>query len=245
MHDKNDASSHVATAWRPRLDAYPVNACIRGLFYASCIIDRHAFDVFPTTGPGIIVMNHINFLEAPMLASFLFPRKLGALTKKENLDIPVYGYLGRMWNAIPIDRGGVDTGSFRACLDWIGSGGLLGLAPEGTRSKTGVLGRGKAGVAMLAIRAGVPVWPIAHWGGESFWGNLKRLRRTPISIRIGAPFIIRPQGSMTKTVRQEITDEIMDQIARLMPEQYRGPYAESCTNQARHLVPAESTPQEV
>ena len=179
-------------------------------------------------------MNHINFLEAPLLASFLFPRPLAALTKKENLAIPGYGYLGRLWNAIPIDRGAVDTESFKRCLDWIESGGILGLAPEGTRSRNGVLGRGKPGVAMLAYRAGVPIWPVAHWGGELFWSRLKAFKKTPLSVRIGPPFIIEPAGSMTKTVRQEVADEIMDRIAALLPERYRGGYAYTCFNPPRH-----------
>jgi 1-acyl-sn-glycerol-3-phosphate acyltransferase len=216
------------------MDAYPVNALIRLLFHAACRVDPRDFSMIPKSGPGIIVMNHINFLEAPLMACFLFPRPLAALTKKENLEIPGYGYLGRLWNAIPIDRGGVDTESFKRCLDWIEAGGILGLAPEGTRSGNGELGRGKAGVAMLAYRAGVPIWPVAHWGGEMFWSRLKVFKRTPLSIRTGDPFVIEPAGSMTKTVRQEVADEIMDRIAALLPERYRGGYAQSCLNPPRH-----------
>jgi 1-acyl-sn-glycerol-3-phosphate acyltransferase len=226
----------------PRLDAYPVNAFIRLLFRVSCRLDPYAFRGLPETGPGIIVMNHINFLEAPLLASFLFPRPLAALTKKENLEIPGYGYLGKLWNAIPIDRGAVDTESFKHCLDWMESGGILGLAPEGTRSRNGVLGRGKPGVAMLAYRAGVPIWPIAHWGGELFWSRLKAFKKTPLSVQTGVPFIIEPVGSMTKTVRQEVADEIMDRIAALLPERYRGGYAQTCFNPPRHTKPLAGFP---
>jgi 1-acyl-sn-glycerol-3-phosphate acyltransferase len=218
----------------PRLDAYPVNAFIRLLINTSCSFDPSEFSKLPEKGPGILVMNHINFLEAPLLASFLFPRPLAALTKKENLAIPGFGYLGMLWNAIPIDRGAVDTDSFKLCLGWIERGGILGLAPEGTRSRDGVLGRGKAGVAMLAYRAGVPVWPVAHWGGESFWAKLKTMRRTPLRVRVGDPFVIEPAGTMTKTVRQEVADEIMDRIAILLPTRYRGGYARSCMLPPRH-----------
>lgn len=225
----------VQGTYRPRLDAYPVNWFIRLVFTITCRLDVREFDKIPATGPGIIVMNHINFLEAPLLAVFLFPRRLAALTKKENLSIPGYGYLGRLWNAIPIDRGNVDTEAFKSCLRWIHQNGILGLAPEGTRSRTGVLGRGKAGVAMLAQRAGVPIWPVAHWGGESFWSNLKSFKRTPVSVRVGLPYVIEPAGSVTKTVRQEIADEIMESIAVLMPIRYRGLYADSCLRLPRHL----------
>ncbi len=99
----------------------------------------------------------------------------------------------------------------------------------------GILQQGKAGVAMLAQRAGVPVWPPAHWGAEDFWKNLKSFRRTPIHLRVGTPYIIEPAGSMTRTVRQEVADEIMSSIAALMPEKYRGPYAGSAGKVPEHL----------
>jgi 1-acyl-sn-glycerol-3-phosphate acyltransferase len=184
-----------------------------------------------------MVMNHINFLEAPLVAAFVASPKLAALSKKENLSNPFYGYFAGLWNAIPIDRGGVDTESFNRCLQWIGDDGMLGLAPEGTRSKDGVLRQGKAGVAVLAQRAGVPVWPVAHFGTENFWKNLNTFKRTPITFRVGQPYLIEPAGSMTKTIRQEVADEIMASIARLMPESYRGPYAPSAFNEPRHLKP--------
>jgi 1-acyl-sn-glycerol-3-phosphate acyltransferase len=100
-----------------------------------------------------------------------------------------------------------------------------------------VLRQGKAGVAVLAQRAGVPVWPVAHFGTENFWKNLNTFKRTPITFRVGQPYLIEPAGSMTKTIRQEVADEIMASIARLMPESYRGPYAPSAFNEPRHLKP--------
>ena len=218
-----------------RLDAYPVNALFRFLLRVVCRLDARAFHRIPAQGAAIIVTNHINFLDSPLLASFLFPRKLAALSKKENLSNPGYAYFAGLWRAIPIDRGAVDTEAFKRCLAWVEDGGMLGLAPEGTRSKTGVLGRGKAGVAVLAHRAGVPIWPLAHWGGEDFWTNLKRRRRTPVTVRVGKPFMIQPAGSVTKTVRQEIADEVMCRIALLMPEKYRGPYSETCLLPPKHL----------
>ena len=218
-----------------RLDAYPVNAVLRFLLRVACRLDASAIQRVPRKGPAILAMNHINFLEAPIFAAFLFPRRLAALSKKENLTSRGYAYFASIWNAIPIDRAGVDTESFKRCLSWVEAGGLLGLAPEGTRSRTGILGRGKAGVAVLAQRAGVPIYPLAHWGGEDFWKNLKRLRRTPVTVRIGRPFLIQPEGSMTKTVRQEVADEIMAQLAILMPEKYRGPYAQACLAAPKHL----------
>jgi 1-acyl-sn-glycerol-3-phosphate acyltransferase len=220
-----------------RIDAVLVNALIRGIFRLLCRMDIGAMKAIPRAGPALIVMNHISFLEAPLIACFAASPSLAALSKKENLSSPLYWYFARLWNAIPIDRGGVDTESFKRCLAWIDKGGVLGLAPEGTRSRDGVLQRGKAGVAMLAQKAGVPVWPVAHWGAENFSSMLKRFRRPAIHVRVGAPYMIEPAGSMTKTVRQEVADDIMASIAALMPPAYRGPYGDSAERQARHLKP--------
>lgn len=220
----------------PRLDAGPVNFLIKCLIKALCRIDGAGLDGFPESGPGIFVMNHINFLEAPMLGVLSYPRRVAGLTKKQNLRVPVYGYLAKIWNAIPLDRSSVDTDSFAACSAWLRKGGILGLTPEGTRSGDGVLRRGKAGVAVLAYRAGVPIWPVALWGGESFWDNLKWLRRTKVTIRVGKPFAIDESLQLTKAARQEVADEIMGRIAALMPERYRGPYADTWNAPAVHLV---------
>ena len=218
-----------------RPDIAVVNALIRGLFRIACRLDISDMGRIPRTGAAILVVNHINFLEVPLMATFLAPRKLAALSKKENLKNRAYSYFTDIWNAIPIDRGNVDTESFRRCLEWVAEGGQLALAPEGSRSRTGVLNQGKAGAAVLAQRAGVPVWPMAHWGGEKFWANVKAFKRTPVTVRVGRPFMIKPQGSMTKTVRQEIADEIMAQIAALMPEAYRGPYGNGLGTPPKHL----------
>ena len=220
-----------------RIDIAITNAVIRGLFRILCKLDIDDIQKLPALGPALLVMNHINFLEAPFFATFLAHTKLAALSKKENLSSPMYRYFTSIWHAIPIDRGGVDTESFNRCLAWVGDKGLLGLAPEGTRSKTGILQQGKAGVAMLAQKAGVPVYPMAHWGAEDFWRNLKSFRRSPFHLRVGAPYMIEPAGSMTKTVRQEVADEIMQSIAVLMPEQYRGVYAGTVGTPSKHLKP--------
>jgi 1-acyl-sn-glycerol-3-phosphate acyltransferase len=218
-----------------RPDTAIVNVVLRALFRLLCRLDVAELRRLPRSGPAILVMNHINFLEAPLVAAFIASPKLAALSKKENLSNPFYGYFAGLWNAIPIDRGGVDTDSFNRCLAWIENNGILGLAPEGTRSRNGVLRQGKAGVAVLALRAGVPIWPVAHFGTENFWKNLKAFKRTPITFKVGQPYMIEPAGSMTKTVRQEVTDEIMVSIARLMPESHRGPYASGIHNTLQHL----------
>jgi 1-acyl-sn-glycerol-3-phosphate acyltransferase len=78
---------------------------------------------------------------------------------------------------------------------------------------------------MLAVRAGVPLLPLAHWGGEEFLKNLGRLKRTDFHIRVGDPICLKLDGvRMTHEIRQQIVDEMMYRLAELLPPAYRGEY---------------------
>jgi 1-acyl-sn-glycerol-3-phosphate acyltransferase len=103
----------------------------------------------------------------------------------------------------------------------------MALAPERTRSGTGRLRHSQPGTATLALRSGSPILPLAFLGYESLWRNLKRLRRMDFHVAVGRASRVRPvEGRVTGEIRQAIADEIMMQIARLLPERYRGEYAD-------------------
>jgi 1-acyl-sn-glycerol-3-phosphate acyltransferase len=88
---------------------------------------------------------------------------------------------------------------------------------------------------MIALRAGAPIIPVAHWGAECFNENIKKLRRTDFHIRVGNPFTLDTHGEkVTSALRQEIADEIMGQVAALIPEKYHGYYTGK-TNITTHL----------
>ena len=114
-----------------------------------------------------------------------------------------------------------------AALDKLAAGYILGLAPEGTRSGDGRLQPGQPGVVLLALHSGAPVLPVVYYGGERLQHNLKRLRRTDFNIRVGRPFYLAAGGvRVTHAVRQQMTDEIMYQMAALLPPPYRGVYVD-------------------
>lgn len=191
-----------------------------------CRIDKQDFDKVPANGPLIVVTNHIGSLEVPLMFVHLQPRKMIGLAKIETWDKKFMGWLFDLWEAIPVRRGEADLDAIRACLDVLKAGNILAIAPEGTRSYHGRLLRGQPGMVMIALRAGAPLLPIAHWGGEDFGANLKKLKRTPFHIRVGRQFSVDMNGErVTSEIRQEIADEIMCQIAALMPEEYHGEYA--------------------
>jgi 1-acyl-sn-glycerol-3-phosphate acyltransferase len=200
-----------------------------------CRIDKQDFDKVPANGPLIVVTNHIGSLEVPLMFVHLQPRKMIGLAKIETWDKKFMGWLFDLWEAIPVRRGEADLDAIRACLDVLKAGNILAIAPEGTRSYHGRLLRGQPGMVMIALRSGAPLLPIAHWGGEDFGANLKKLKRTPFHVRVGRQFTVNMNGErVTSEIRQEIADEIMCQIAALMPEEYHGEYAR-CKSPPKYL----------
>jgi 1-acyl-sn-glycerol-3-phosphate acyltransferase len=142
---------------------------------------------------------------------------------------PIYGLLGRAANAVWLNRFETDFSALREILERMKQGGLLVIAPEGTRSKTEALQQGKMGVAFLAAKSGYPVIPVALTGTEDrgVIENLKHFRRIRITVTAADPFFISlPKGKGREEAMREATEEIMCQIAALLPEKYRGVYVD-------------------
>jgi len=194
-----------------------------------CRIEKKELDKIPVSGPMILAMNHIGSLEVPLLRAHVRPRRVISLAKVETWDNKLMGWLFNLWESIPIRRGEVDLNALRRCLDCLSDGKMLGVAPEGTRSRDGKLLSAHPGIVLIGLRSGAPILPVVHWGVEKFPKTLKRLKRTEFHIRVGKPFILDAGGvKVNSKVRQEMADEIMYQIASLMPEEYRGKYS-ACT----------------
>jgi 1-acyl-sn-glycerol-3-phosphate acyltransferase len=191
-----------------------------------CRIDGTELARVPASGPLILAVNHINSLEVPLLFAHLQPRRMIGLAKIETWDSKFMGWLFNLWEAIPIRRGKADLEALRRCLAALSAGDILGVAPEGTRSYDGKLLFGQPGIVLIALHSGATILPVAHWGGENFQKNIRHLKRTDFHIRVGRPFTLDPKDKkITGRIRQEMVDEIMVQIAVLMPEEYRGKYA--------------------
>lgn len=209
------------------LKARVITSTVRLLLRILCSYDRRAFDSIPQKGPALIVLNHINFLDVPIVSSLLFPRMFHGLVKQETWNNPILRQLTEVWGGIPVDRSQPQIATFRTVHEILDQGSILCIAPEGTRSTDGILKRGKSGPAAIAMRVKVPVYPVTLYGTQQFWQNFKRLRRTPITIKVGTPFMIRETPDLgRKAARQEVSDQIMMQIASLMPPEYRGAYSD-------------------
>jgi len=175
----------------------------------------------------ILATNHISRLD-PALAYVVLERpNMSALVADKYKHYPGINWLVDIFNGIWLDRENPDITALRDARNFLKNGGLLGIAPEGTRSHTGSLIPAKTGTAYLADKTKVPIVPIAVWGTEKVFSELAHLRRANITIRFGKPFTLPPLDRKDRTGSlQRNTDEIMCQIAVMLPPEYRGVYAD-------------------
>ena len=216
-----------------------INPPIKAILSTFLKVDSSEVAGIPMEGPLIIATNHINSLDAPVGFSHLHPRPLTAFVKVETWDNLFMKFLFTAWDGIPIKRGEVDFTAFRLAEEALKQKKIVIVAPEGTRSKHGRLNQGYPGIALLANRSGAPVLPVVFYGNENI-KQLRLFRRTKMAIKVGTPFNIQLNGrALDRDSRKQITDEIMYEIARILPEENRGVYSDMTLTKKEFLVPVE------
>ena len=210
---------------------------IHGIFTLLCRVDDAQLERVPSKGPLILVANHVNFLEVPVLLTHLSPRPMSVLVKAENWDHFWAHKFFEFCNGIPIRRGEPNFKAFHLAKTALKEERIVAVAPEGTRSGNGCLQAGHSGIVLLALRSAAPLQPLVYYGGEKFRDNVKHIRRTDFHIVTGNPFRLNPErASLGRDVRQEITTEIMYQLAALLPPAYRGAYSDLSRARQEYLI---------
>lgn len=202
-----------------------ITAFFKNLTCALCRIDDSELHKVPSHGPLIVITNHINMVEAPVLYTRLQPRPITGFVAAYRWESLFLRWLLTAMDAIPLRRGIADMTAIREALTRLEQGAILVVAPEGTRSEHGRLQRGHAGSVLLALHSGSPIQPIVCYGNELFSKNLRRLRRTEVHLAVGEPFCLNATERVSQDVRQEIADAMMYKLAALLPPKYRGVYA--------------------
>ena len=181
----------------------------------------------PLTGGVLIATNHMSRMDIPVL--FLTPNRpdMTALVTTKYLKHPLLRWFIVTAQGIWLDRDTADFSAFRTAVNALNKGMAVGISPEGTRSTTAQLIEGKPGTALLAIRAGVPILPVAISGTEDAVTKMLHFKRPRITAEYGK---LIPAPKMDRENRegqlQQLTDEIMCQLAALLPEKYWGFYAD-------------------
>ncbi len=179
----------------------------------------------PKNGGCILACNHTYGLDFCLVGA-AGPRQVHFMAKAElfraNPLLARYLYgLG----AFPVERNKSDFGALRTAVQKVKDGNVLGMFPEGTRSKTGQLQKAKTGTARIAISAGVPVVPAAVIGSQEIFKHYWKLKPRPyITIRYGEPLIWSGSAKGEEASRQ-FTDQIMSAIADLLPPEMHGFYS--------------------
>jgi len=186
-------------------------------------VDVQGRENIPRHGPLILVSNHLNNGDPPVL-TWATPRRVVWMAKIELFRMPVIGLLFRAFGLIPVRRFEADLTALRKSREALNNGCVLGMFPEGTRSGGRGLKEGEPGTAVIALRTGAPILPVAIWGTEHVKLPRDLVGRTRINVRYGPPFQVPHSRRVTKEQVAEATHEIMRRIAELLPPQYRGKY---------------------
>ncbi|MDP9364791.1 MAG: 1-acyl-sn-glycerol-3-phosphate acyltransferase [Chloroflexota bacterium] len=190
-------------------------------------------DYVPASGPLVVVCNHLHNAD-PVLLAIAFPRPVHFMAKKEAFGNPVIRAIIRRVGAFPVDRGRADRAAIRRAQATLRQGIPVGIFPEGTRSRTGSMRRAQPGAALLALRTGAPVLPIAIAGSERlpFDGGsrgrgdavLGVAHPRGVVIRFGRPFVLPREIDGQRLSTKEATERMMRAVAALLPPAYRGEY---------------------
>lgn len=179
----------------------------------------------PVSGGVLLATNHMSRMDIPTL--FITPNRpeMTALVTTKYLKYPLLRWFIITANGIWLDRDTADFGAFRKAVEALKAGKALGIAPEGTRSVTASLLEGKPGTALLALRAGVPIVPVAIIGTEDAVPKLLHFKRPHIQVKYG-PAIPAPLPGLNNREGQldQLATEIMCRIAVMMPKKYHGFY---------------------
>jgi 1-acyl-sn-glycerol-3-phosphate acyltransferase len=206
---------------------------ITGLIFR---IDDAELSKVPKQGPLIIYTNHVNILEIPIIYTRLQPRHVHGMLLAERWKIPGLNLALDITETIPLQRGEADIDSIRKGLQALQKGEMVIIAPEGTRSHNGVLQAAHPGVVLLALHSRAPVLPMINFGAENYNHNLSRLKRTDFHLRVGKQFHLDDSGEKaTRQVRKKMMEEMMYQMASILPPQYRGFYADLSAGNTHYI----------
>jgi 1-acyl-sn-glycerol-3-phosphate acyltransferase len=178
----------------------------------------------------VVAMNHISIFDPPLAGAF-WPEELEIVGASDVFDKPGQGQILKLYGVIPVHRGEFDRALLNRVVAALRAGRPLLIAPEGGRSHVTAMRRAKPGVAYLIEKANVPVVPVGLVGTtDDFWQRAKRGERPKLEMRIGKLFhlpAISEKGPARREARQRNADLVMRHLAGLLPQEYRGVYADS------------------
>jgi 1-acyl-sn-glycerol-3-phosphate acyltransferase len=179
----------------------------------------------PPRGPALIVLNHLGDADMVVILSQLRTQTVDPLAASNLYDIRLLGFVAEMYGVIWLHRGQPDRRALSCALESLQRRRFVAIAPEGRESVAGGLEQGLDGAAFLALRADVPIVPIAmtNTENERIFGRANRWKRIPVTMTVGPAFRIAKSGDRHADLKTG-TDQIMRALSRLLPPEYQGIY---------------------
>jgi len=213
-----------------RLSRPILRAAFRGIFHVLANVKITGKENVPHGRPYVAAMNHVSLFDPPFAASF-WPEMLEIIGASDVFEKPGQGQLLRAYGVIPVHRGDYDRSLFTQIISFLEAGYPLLIAPEGGRSHVTAMRRALPGIAYIVEKTKVPVVPVGIVGTtEDFWYRATHGDRPSLEMNIGKPITlpeITVKGKAKQEARQQNADLVMNHLAGLLPEEYRGAYADS------------------
>ena len=205
---------------------YPIAKLILAPIIDIWIKEVNGLNNIPMQGYFVIAANHESYMDHFIIVKTFvmhLDKKIHFLSKKEHFSNPIKSIWHRWAGAIPLDRETKGAEALKWAIKALKSGKIIGIHPEGTRTLTGKLQKGKTGVARLALAAKVPVVPVGLIGTFDILpkgGYVPKLKKA--TMNIGKPLYFNKyyNKKLTKKLLREITDIIMKEIAKLCRQKY-------------------------
>ncbi len=212
-------------SWRRKLARRALQWLERLLVATRLKLTVRGLENFPAQGPALIVLNHLGDADIVVILSQLRTQEIDPLAASNLYDIPALRFVAEAYGVIWLHRGRPDRRALSCALESLQCGRFVTIAPEGRESVVGGLEQGLDGAAFLALRADVSIVPIALTGTENpriynfkLWG-----KRPPVTMTVGQPFRLARSEDRHANLKNG-TDQIMRQLAGLLPMEYRGAY---------------------
>lgn len=187
----------------------PVGIALEKMLYK---IEYVGMENIPENGGFILASNHVNALDPVFIALGMKKRQLHFMGKKELFENPIVKFFLTKLNGFPIVRGGADSEALNYAIRIVKEGYVLGIFPEGTRSKDFKPARAKSGVAVIAKEAKADILPVSIYTSN----NMKK--HTKLTIRFGEVIPYNKLGLNDESSREEIracAQKVMSEISRL------------------------------